>query len=61
MDNLDNIKEFLRQEPTLPGMYEDVSMLPILHNENEVILLFSGWSINLFRDGSWFWEATDGG
>ena len=34
---------------------------PILHNKDQVILQFYGWSINLYDDGTWIWTATDGG
>lgn len=40
---------------------DDVLILPILHNENFIILQLDGWSINLHRDGTWTWEATEGG
>jgi hypothetical protein len=38
-----------------------VEVLPILSNSGMVILQFNGWSINLYDDGSYIMEATDGG
>ena len=36
-------------------------VLPILHNPDQIILQFNGWSINLHDDGTWEWEDTTGG
>jgi len=38
-----------------------ITLIPILHNKDQVILQFYGWSINLYDDGTWIWTATDGG
>jgi hypothetical protein len=38
-----------------------VDVLPILHNDNLIILQFKGWSINLYDDGTYIWEDTSGG
>ena len=38
-----------------------VTAIPILHNDKEIILQLCGWSINLHEDGTWEWEDTTGG
>jgi len=54
------VKELLAEEPRTFGD-NDVSFLPITHNDDEIFLQFVGWSINLYADGTWIWTATDGG
>jgi hypothetical protein len=39
----------------------DPEVLPVLHNENVIILQFGGWAVNLYPDGTWLWEDTTGG
>lgn len=63
---LDRIKELLVEETPLvleerQLPKREIGVLPITHNENKIILQFWGWSINLLEDGTYFWEATDGG
>lgn len=41
--------------------HKRVDVIPIMHNPGVVILQLNGWSINLKEDGTWWWEATDGG
>ena len=65
---IEKIKELLKQEPIFQIVEDNrreynscIEVMPILHNEKEIILQFNGWSINLYNDGTYIWEATDGG
>ena len=68
---LERIKELLQQEIVqlytkdeagdLVPYKTEIDFIPILRNDNEIILQFNGWSINLYSDGTYIWEATDGG
>lgn len=54
------VKQLLKEEESGPN--NDISVLPITHNPGLIILqMMTGWSINLKSDGTWYWEATDGG
>lgn len=56
------LKELLETEMVSNGEGDQiVEPIPILHNKGVVILQFFGWSLNLNDDGTWIWEATDGG
>jgi hypothetical protein len=54
MDRLDTVRELMKDDP-------DKLPIPILHNKDVILLQFHGWSVNLQRDGSWWWEDTSGG
>lgn len=41
--------------------YNELEVSAILHNKNQIILQFCGWSINLYEDGTYEWEDTTGG
>jgi hypothetical protein len=36
----------------------EISFIPITHNDDVVFLQFCGWSINLYKDGTWMIEDT---
>ena len=55
---LEKVRFLLDNEPK-DTFFKEV--LPITHNENQVILQFNGWSIILNEDGTWYWEDTTGG
>jgi hypothetical protein len=67
MRELNRVKELLKQDMEEETQVKHnkhklfVSIIPILHNKDKIFLQFSGWSINLYEDGTWIWEATDGG
>jgi len=68
MNNLEKVKELLKEEirdmknkKRIKLFKDDLTIDPILHNENMIILQLWGWSINLLEDGTWFWEDTSGG
>ena len=48
----DNVKEWLADAP---------DCIPIIHNEDVIFLQFSGWSINLYSDGTFAVKVTEGG
>lgn len=35
--------------------------LPIIHNDDYVVLQYCGWSLNLYEDGTWIIDFTEGG
>jgi hypothetical protein len=39
----------------------DAVPIPILHNPEVIYLQYFGWSINLYPDGTYFVEDTEGG
>ena len=51
-EQTDKVKEFLK---------DGNPPIPILHNQKEIILQYSGWCISLLDDGTWYWEDTTGG
>ncbi len=53
-EQIERVKGFLREE------YSGVP-INILHNKGFIILQYCGWSINLYDDGTWGWEITEGG
>lgn len=53
------MKRFLREEDDDSDGY--VKVLVIDHNKHAIYLQMNGWSINLYDDGTWFWEDTTGG
>lgn len=59
----DGTKDLLIDEVQDPVDYEPsrIVVIPILYNDDVIILQMGGWSINLYKDGTWIWEATDGG
>lgn len=57
--SMQKVKEFLEIEKEYN--LNTVNVLPILHNSGLIILQMHGWSINLQSNGTWYWEATDGG
>lgn len=59
--NIDKVKELLKEEYKDNFNANSASVFPILHNKGKICLQFCGWSINLLDDGTWHWEATDGG
>ena len=59
-DNMEDLLGNLEFENLIQDSSK-VEFLPIMHNKDVVILQFHGWSINLHEDGTWIWEATDGG
>ena len=70
MQRIKQVKELLKEEETVQELYingdvknlgKSLIILPILHNKDMIILQLHGWSINLYDDGTWIWEATDGG
>lgn len=58
---LAEVKDMIRQEQLDLGGQPILDAIPILHNPDRIILQMTGWSINLNADGTWYWEATDGG
>ena len=65
-DSIEELKKLLKDEDKVLDILNEVScneisILPILHNEDVIILQLNGWSINLYKDGTWIWTATDGG
>ena len=50
--DFEDLKVWFSQKP---------DFLAITHNPDKVLLQFSGWSINLYRDGSYAVEITEGG
>lgn len=63
---LESLKSWLASEARYPqqnsvGLDKHLVVLPITHNSNVVILQFNGWSVNLYADGTYIVEATDGG
>ncbi|MGI9302905.1 MAG: hypothetical protein ACR2RB_09380 [Gammaproteobacteria bacterium] len=40
---------------------EEHDFLPLNHQFNVIFLQFHGWSINLYRDGTYAVEVTEGG
>jgi transposase len=42
-------------------MRSDQNFQPVVHNDHIIFLQFRGWSINLYRDGSYAVEVTEGG
>lgn len=48
----DDLKEWLVEHP---------DYIAITHNPDVLFLQFSGWSVNLYRDGSYTVEVTEGG
>jgi len=68
MNNLEKVKELLKEEirdmknkKRIKLFKDDLTIDPILHNKDMIILQMWGWSINLLEDGTWFWEDTSGG
>lgn len=51
-----NIYEQTKDVPVM-----DAIPIPILHNEAVIYLQFSGWSINLYPDGHYWVQTTEGG
>lgn len=41
--------------------HKDFVPLPILHNDEVLYLQFWGWSLNLYPDGTYMVEDTEGG
>jgi hypothetical protein len=39
----------------------DIGFISITHNKEVIFLQMCGWSINLYKDGTWNWEDTTGG
>ena len=60
---LNKLKSFLRKEINVQKEVKDktITVIPITHNEDVVYLQFYGWSINLYPNGTYVIEATDGG
>lgn len=52
----DNIDEDTKDIPVA-----DIVPIPILHNADLIILQYSGWSINLYPDGTYWVQVTEGG
>jgi hypothetical protein len=50
--DFDDVKKWLADTP---------KCAPIVHNDQVIILQFSGWSVNLYADGSYAVEVTEGG
>jgi len=48
----DDLKDWLAKTP---------EYIPITHNEDVIFLQFSGWSVNLYSDGTYAVEVTEGG
>ena len=42
------------------GRMNVITVMPII-NANAITLLFSGWRVELRRDGTWIFEDTTGG
>ena len=73
MSDITLVKKLLRKETeVIPYNYtlngkeckttgKQVTPIPILHNHGEIYLQFCGWSINLYKDGTWCFEDTTGG
>ena len=57
---LNKLKSFLREEIDIQKD-KTITVIPIMHNEDVVYLQFYGWSINLYPNGTYVIEATDGG
>lgn len=59
---LNKLKSFLREEIEIEADGNKlITVIPIIHNEDVVYLQFYGWSINLYPNGTYVIEATDGG
>jgi hypothetical protein len=67
MSELNIVKELLKTETEIEEFVMNnpykiiATVIPILHNEGKIILQFNGWSVNLYENGTWIWETTDGG
>ncbi len=55
------LKKLFEEEPKIGKFRNICEVLPITHNNEEIILQFLGWSINLKKNGEWYWEDTTGG
>lgn len=55
----ETIDGFITEPVTVSSL--EVTILPIIHNDDVIILQLDGWSINLNRDGTWLWEDSGGG
>lgn len=67
-DNFKMLKTILDKEKVAQQGIEDyeknlqnITIIPITHNEDMIMLQMCGWSINLCKDGTWYWEDTTGG
>lgn len=60
MEALNLLKEALKDEEHLDGAssHKSIEVIPILHNENLIILQFCGWAIHLNADGT-YWHEID--
>jgi hypothetical protein len=50
----------VESSPTGPSNLQ-MDATPITHNGDVLFIQFSGWSINLYTDGTWAAENTTGG
>jgi hypothetical protein len=55
----EELKTWLREEDSKTKLIKEV--IPIFHNKELIILQFLGWSINLYSDGTYKLEVTEGG
>lgn len=74
IDKIGELQRLIEDEPSIQDFIDDpvhqegfvehqlagISFHPYV-KEDEITLQLWGWSIRLFRDGTWFFEATDGG
>ena len=54
-DRLAELKKFI------PSDSVALTLAAISSNDDKTILQFSGWSINLYKDGTWIVTDTSGG
>ena len=54
-DRLAELKKFISSDSVA------LKLAAILPNDDKTILQFSGWSINLYKDGKWIVTDTSGG
>jgi hypothetical protein len=56
----EQMRDDIRQE-SIGVRVCDAVPIPILHNDDLIILQYSGWSINLYPDGTYWVQVTEGG
>jgi len=62
VSEVDVIRNLLKDEIKDKSPGHGVECYPYLNLAyDDISLQFCGWAVHLKQDGTWYWEATDGG